>query len=137
MVCIHWTNAVSHVYWTILSRLPISHLFWFSLYKYMENPALSRFENCLSCHHKYTVKPWMSHTSKEFIKCRLGSFSMGFTLLYLNLSICKNKWIAMNMWEQFWRAPYNHLIKMTKYLQHSIRNWRIRYVRNSFDVWLI
>ena len=30
---------------------------------------------------------------------------------YVNLSICENKKIAMNMWERFYRAPYNHLIK--------------------------
>ena len=43
----------------------------------------------------------MSHTSKEFIKCRPDNFSMGFTLFYVNLSICENKEIAMNMPEQF------------------------------------
>ena len=34
-----------------------------------------------------TVKPYMSHTSKELIKCHLDNFSMGFILLYVNLSI--------------------------------------------------
>ena len=37
-----------------------------------------------------TVKPRTSETSKEFIKCRLDNFSIGFILLYLNLSTCKN-----------------------------------------------
>ena len=44
------------------------------------------------------------------MKCRLDNFSMGFILFYVNLSICEKK-IAMNMREQFKRAPYNHLIK--------------------------
>ena len=43
----------------------------------------------------------MSHTSKEFIKCPLDNFSMGFKLFYVNLSICENKSIANNMREQF------------------------------------
>ena len=30
-------------------------------------------------------------TSKEFIECRLDNFSMGFILINLNLSNCKNK----------------------------------------------
>ena len=33
--------------------------------------------------------------SKEFIKCRLDKFSMGFKLLYLNLSNCKNRKMIM------------------------------------------
>ena len=45
------------------------------------------------------------------MKCRLDNFSMGIILFYVNLSICENKQIAMNMREQFKRAPYNHLIK--------------------------
>ena len=31
------------------------------------------------------------NTSKEFMKCRLDNFSMGFILFYVNLSICENK----------------------------------------------
>jgi len=42
------------------------------------------------------------------------------------------------MQEQFQRVPYNHLIKKTKYLQHSIiRKLRIRHLMNSFDVFVI
>ena len=48
----------------------------------------------------------MSRTSKEFIKCRLDNFSMGFILFYVNLSICENKQIAMNMREQFLRTKF-------------------------------
>ena len=44
------------------------------------------------------------------MKCRLDNFAMGVILFYVNLSICKNKYIAMNMREQFKKAPYNHLI---------------------------
>ena len=58
-----------------------------------------------------TVKPLITNTSEEFIKCSLDNFSMSFILFYVNFSICENKWIPMNMREQFWRAPYNHLIK--------------------------
>ena len=39
----------------------------------------------------YTVKPQILNTSKDFLKCRLDSFSMGFIRLYLDLSYCKNK----------------------------------------------
>ena len=41
--------------------------------------------------HKCNVKPCMLNTSKEFMKCRLDNFSMGFILIYVNLSICENK----------------------------------------------
>ena len=53
----------------------------------------------------------MSHTSKEFIKCRFDNVSKGFMIFYLNISNCENKKIAINMWEKVLRAPYNHLIK--------------------------
>jgi len=43
----------------------------------------------------------MCQTSKEFIKRRLEHFLMGFILFYVNLSICENKYIVMNMREQF------------------------------------
>ena len=45
------------------------------------------------------------------MKCRLDNFSMGFRLFNVHLSICENKKIAMNIREQFKRAPSNHLIK--------------------------
>ena len=38
-----------------------------------------------------TVKPLITNTSKEFIKCRLDNFSMSFILYYINFSICENK----------------------------------------------
>ena len=38
-----------------------------------------------------TVKPLITNTSEEFIKCRLDNFSMGFILYYVNFSICENK----------------------------------------------
>ena len=53
----------------------------------------------------YTVKPLITNTSEDFMKCRLDNFSMSFILF------CENKKIAMNMREQFERVPYNHLIK--------------------------
>ena len=53
----------------------------------------------------------MNYTSKELIKCRLDNFSMGFILFYVNLSIFENKEVAMNIWEQFLKAPCRHLIK--------------------------
>ena len=39
----------------------------------------------------YTVKPLITNTSEEFIKCRLDNFSMSFILYYVNFSICENK----------------------------------------------
>ena len=41
--------------------------------------------------YQYTVKPLITNTSEEFIKCRLDSFSIGFILYYINLSICEKK----------------------------------------------
>ena len=38
-----------------------------------------------------TVKPWITNTSKKFIKCRLDNFSMSFILFYINFSVCENK----------------------------------------------
>ena len=37
------------------------------------------------------VKPLMTNTSEEFIKCPLDNFSMSFILYYVNFSICENK----------------------------------------------
>ena len=37
-------------------------------------------------------------------------FNEFYTINYVDFSICKNKYIAMNMGEQL-RVPYNHLIK--------------------------
>ena len=34
------------------------------------------------------VKPLITNTSEEFIKCRLDNFSMSFILYYINFSIC-------------------------------------------------
>ena len=48
-----------------------------------------------------TVKPLITNTSKEFIKCRLDIFSMSFILFYVNFIICENKSIDTNMREQF------------------------------------
>ena len=59
----------------------------------------SRALDPLAC--PYTVKPLITNTSEEFIKCRLGNFSMSFILYYVNFSICENKYIDMNMREQF------------------------------------
>ena len=38
-----------------------------------------------------TVKPLITKTSEESIKCRLDNFSMSFILNYVNFSICENK----------------------------------------------
>ena len=38
-----------------------------------------------------TVKPLITNTSEEFIKCRLDNFSMSFILYYINFSVCENK----------------------------------------------
>ena len=38
-----------------------------------------------------TVKPLITNTSEEFIKCSLDNFSMSFILFYVNFSICENK----------------------------------------------
>jgi len=40
---------------------------------------------------KHTVKPLITNTSEELIKCRLDNFSMSFILYYVNFSICENK----------------------------------------------
>ena len=51
--------------------------------------------NCLylfiNLHVYPTVKPLITNTSEEFIKCRLDNFSMSFILYYVNFSICENK----------------------------------------------
>ena len=39
----------------------------------------------------HTVKPLITNTSEEFIKCRLDNFSMSFMLYYASFSICENK----------------------------------------------
>ena len=39
----------------------------------------------------HTVKPLITNTSEEFIKCRHDNFSMSFILYYVNFSICENK----------------------------------------------
>ena len=39
----------------------------------------------------HTVKPLITNTSEEFIKCRLHNFPMSFILYYVNFSICENK----------------------------------------------
>ena len=40
----------------------------------------------------HTVKPLITNTSKEFIKCRLDNFSISFIYcIYVNFSICENK----------------------------------------------
>ena len=56
---------------------------------------------CLQLMELATVKPLITNTSEEFIKCRLDNFSMSFILYYVSISICENKQIAMNMREQF------------------------------------
>ena len=39
----------------------------------------------------FTVKPLITNTSEEFIKCRLDNFSMSFILYYVNFRISENK----------------------------------------------
>ena len=39
----------------------------------------------------YIVKPLITNTSEELIKCRLDNFSMSFILYYVNFSICENE----------------------------------------------
>jgi len=39
----------------------------------------------------HTVKPLITNTSEEFIKCRLDNFSISFILYYVNFSVCENK----------------------------------------------
>ena len=41
--------------------------------------------------YSHTVKPLITNTSEEFIKCRLDNFSMSFILYFVNFSICENK----------------------------------------------
>ena len=38
-----------------------------------------------------TVKPLITNTSEEFIKCRLDNFPMSFILYYVTFSNCENK----------------------------------------------
>ena len=38
-----------------------------------------------------SLKPLITNTSEEFIKCRLDNFSISFILYDVNLSICENK----------------------------------------------
>ena len=51
----------------------------------------SKFENLYLKLVDHTVKPLITNTSEEFIKCRLDNFSMSFILYYVNLSICEIK----------------------------------------------
>ena len=53
----------------------------------------------------------MKYALKEFMKCRLDNFSMGFRLFYGNLSICENKKNSHEYAVIFLKAPYNHFIK--------------------------
>ena len=46
---------------------------------------------CTSKLRNDTVKPLITNTSEEFIKCRLDNFSMSYILYYVNFSICENK----------------------------------------------
>ena len=39
----------------------------------------------------HTVKPIITNTSEEFIKCRPDNFSMSFILYNVNFSFCENK----------------------------------------------
>ena len=39
----------------------------------------------------HIVKPLITNTSEEFIKCRLDNFSMSFILYYVNFSIGENE----------------------------------------------
>ena len=64
-------------------------------------------------------------------------FFNGFILFYQNLSICKKKWIAMNMWEQFLRAPYNYLIIKLNICNIPLSESEEYDMINSFDVWKI
>ena len=41
--------------------------------------------------YSHTVKPLITNTSEEFIKCRLDNFSMSFILYFVNFSIYENK----------------------------------------------
>ncbi len=45
----------------------------------------------LTKHSFTTVKPLITNTLEEFIKCRLDNCSMSFILYYVNISICENK----------------------------------------------
>ena len=79
----------------------------------------------------YTVKPLITNTSEEFIKCRLDNFSMSFILYYVNFSICENKQIVMNTREKFWRVPYNHLIKKLYICNITLSE------SEEYDIWWI
>ena len=68
---------------------------WFLYSRHTECTTLLKY----SIFH--TVKPLITNTSEEFIKCRLNNFSMSCILYYVNFRICKNKKKAMNMLEQF------------------------------------
>ena len=72
--------------------------------------ALIRFVNEMSLELEFILTFWRyfyqisyneTLTSEEFVKCRLDNFSMSFILYYVNFNICENKWIAMNVREQF------------------------------------
>ena len=63
---------------------------------FVEEKGKQNFYNVLSffMHIKTTpdtVKPLITNTSEEFIKCRLDNLSMSFILYYGNFSICENK----------------------------------------------
>ena len=65
-----------------INSVPITILlynFWLAF-----NPNICQF-------YFYAVKPLITNTSEEFIKCRLDNFSTSFILYLVNFSICENK----------------------------------------------
>ena len=62
-----------------------------SSYKSCETIPLSVYLSIYLYIKIYRVKPLITNTSKEFIKCRLDNFSMSFIPCYVNFSICENK----------------------------------------------
>ena len=69
-----------------LIAIQVGHSYLHSMYV-QRNLGVFRFINMGFT----TVKPLITNTSEEFIKCRLDNFSLSFILYYVNISICENK----------------------------------------------
>ena len=69
------------------TNVMMDYIGWVSCLSHLDTNAKEGYEY----YEFHTVKPLITNTSEEFIKCRLDNFSMSFILYYVNFSICENK----------------------------------------------
>ena len=91
MYVIHCFMYVIHFFLYMLHCfLSVIHCFLYVIHCF--NVCDTFFDVCDTLFYVYdTVKPLITNTSEEFIKCRLDNFSMSFILYYVNFRICDNK----------------------------------------------